>query len=303
MTVLEVTFLGTSGSLPTSSRSLPSVLVRLEGVLVMLDCGEGAQRQMMRAKVGFNKKMHILISHMHGDHVLGLPGLVQSMSLLGRTKPLYIHGPEGIEGFMKAVEKYVPCQLNFEVKVEEFHGNPVLEEEGFTVSATWVKHSQPTLGYAIVEKPKPGRFNPEEARRLGVPEGPLWKRLQKGETVVVHGRRVSPRRVVGPPRPGKKLAYSGDTRPCRSLIALAKDADLLIHEGTFSASMADKAKAYLHSTTVEAAQVALKAHVKRLALIHISAIYGEEEEAALLREAREVFPETLLAQDLMKVEV
>lgn len=300
---MEVMFLGTSGSLPTSSRSLPSVLVREEGVLIMLDCGEGAQRQMMRAKVGFNKKMYILISHMHGDHVLGLPGLVQSMSLLGRTKPLRIYGPEGIKGFMEAVEKYVPCRLNFEVEVEEFHGNPVLEEEGFTASATWVKHSQPTLGYAIVEKPKPGRFNPEEARRLGVPEGPLWKRLQRGETVVVHGRRISPRRLLGPPRPGKKLVYSGDTRPCRSLIALARGADLLVHEGTFNGSMADKAKAYLHSTSVEAAQVALKAKVKKLALTHISAIYGEKEADKLLQEAREVFPETFLAQDLMKIKV
>ncbi|MEM2998272.1 MAG: ribonuclease Z [Thermoproteota archaeon] len=300
---MEVTFLGTSGSLPTSSRSLPSVLVREEGVLVMLDCGEGAQRQMMKAKVGFNKKMHILISHMHGDHVLGLPGLVQSMSLLGRTKPLYVYGPVGIKGFMEAVEKYVPCHLNFEVKVEEFHGNPVLEEQEFTVLATWVKHSLPTLGYAIVERPKPGRFNPEEARRLGVPEGPLWKKLQRGETVLVKGRRVSPRRVVGPPRPGRKLVYSGDTRPCRSLITLAKGADLIIHEGTFSGSMADKAKAYLHSTSVEAAQVAVKAGVKKLALIHVSAIYGEKEEAELLQEARKVFPETFLAQDLMKVEV
>lgn len=299
---MEIIFLGTSGSLPTGKRSLPSLLIKREGTLVLIDCGEGTQRQMMKMKTGFNKKMYILISHMHGDHVLGLPGLIQSMNLLGRSKPLDVYGPEGIRGFMKAVDKHVPYNANFQVRVDEFSGNPVLDEE-FIIKGKWTRHSVPTLCFSLIEKPKPGKFNPDEARKLRIPEGPLWKRLQSGKSIILKGRKISPRRLVGPSRPGKKIVYSSDTRPCRSVVSLAKAADLLIHECTFSDAMADKAKAYLHSTSVEAAETAVKAGVKRLVLIHISSMYDEEEEEKMLKEAKEVFPETVLAQDLMRIEV
>jgi ribonuclease Z len=186
--------------------------------------------------------------------------------------------------------------------VNEFSGNPMLDEE-FIIKGRWVRHSVPTLCFSLTEKPKPGKFNPEKARKAGVPEGPLWKRLQSGKSIVLKGRKISPSGLVGPMRPGKKIVYSSDTRPCRSVVNLAKAADLLIHECTFNDMMADKAKAYLHSTSVEAARTAMKAGVNKLVLTHISSMYDEEEEEKILKEAKEVFPETVLAQDLMRIEL
>jgi ribonuclease Z len=267
----------------------------------MFDCGEGTQRQMFAAKVGLNKKMKLFISHMHGDHVLGIPGLLQTMSLLGRTERLKIFGPKGIRDFIDSFNRTVPYNLAFELETNEVKDGLVTREPEYDVYSAWGKHVIPCLSYAIVEKPRPGRFNAKMARRLGVPEGPLWKRLQMGQTVTVKGKTVNPKRIVGPPRQGSKIAYVSDTRPCKAIERLIKGSDLLVSESTFDNSKKDKASEYGHSTAGEAANLACKARVKRLALTHVSASY--DDPTILLKQAKKVFRHTVLANDLLRLEV
>lgn len=300
--MIEVIFLGTGGSMPTKKRNLPCVLVKRDGELLMFDCGEGAQRQLTLVKAGVNKKMKIFVSHMHGDHVLGLPGLIQTMALLGRSRELWVYGPRGIKAFLNCVQETVPFNLTYEIKLREVEEGVVARGEGYAIEAAWVDHTIPCLAFALVEDPRPGKFNPARARRLGVPEGPLWKKLQMGEPVEVGGRRVEPREVLGPQRPGAKVVYSADTRPCRSVEKLSRNADLLIFDSTFDEGREDKAGEYGHSTCVQAAKVAKKAGARRLALTHISPIYEGEEEK-LVKQARKIFKKVFLAEDLMKVEV
>ncbi|MEM4245874.1 MAG: ribonuclease Z [Candidatus Bathyarchaeia archaeon] len=301
--MIEIVFLGTGGSMPSRARSLPSIVIRREGEVIMFDCGEGTQMQMTRAKIGFNKEMAVFITHMHGDHVLGLPGMIQSMALLGRDKPLEIYGPPGISGYLEAIDTYVPYTAGFELKAREVTPGLVINEAAYRIRAVWVNHSTPCLAYAFIEKPRPGKFNPKYASKLKIPEGPLWKRLQMGRRVTVNGKVINPREVVGPPRPGKKIVYSGDTKPCSSIIKLSEGADVLIHDSTFGLSRGDKAGEYGHSTSTQAAEIARRARVKRLFLTHVSAIYDDEGAEELLKEARRVFRHTFLAYDLMRVEV
>ena len=300
---MEIIFLGTSGSMPTSIRSLPSVVIRREGRVFMFDCGEGTQRQLATAKIGFNREMAVLISHMHGDHVLGLPGMIQSMALLGRSKPLKVFGPKGLKGYLKAIDTYVPYASNFDVNVCEVRDGVVVDDPEFRIEAVWVDHSGPCLAYSFTEKPRPGKFNPKAAARVKVPEGPLWRELQMGRAVTVGGRVVKPEKIVGPPRPGKKIVYSGDTKPCPSILRLSKGADVVIFDSTFDESRTDKAKSYGHSTSKQAAVIARKAGVKKLYLTHVSAIYNEEAINDLLKQARKIFPRTYLATDLLRIEV
>jgi len=191
---LRITFLGTAASIPTPTRALSAVALKREGELFLFDCGEGAQRQMITAKIGFNRKTRIFITHMHGDHILGLPGLLQTMSLLGRDKPLQIYGPQGIAEFIDAIKRTVRFSLKFPVEVYEIEDGLVCQEREYEIRSAWAEHSVPSLAYALIEKPRPGRFNPERAISLGVPRGPLWSRLQRGEDVKLpDGRIVKPR--------------------------------------------------------------------------------------------------------------
>lgn len=299
---LEVVFLGTAASIPTVERALPSVVVKRENEILMFDCGEGVQRQMIKARVGFHKKMKVFVTHMHGDHVLGLPGLLQTMSLLDRTRKLEVYGPVGIKAFIQGIQQTVQFVLTFPVEIHEIKEGVTCEEKDYQVQAAKTDHVIPSLAYALVERPRPGRFNPKKAKALGVPEGPLWSKLQHGENVrTPAGKVIKPEEVVGAPRPGRKIAYSGDTRPTRSLVKLAEKADVLIHEATFDDELLEKAQEDGHSTPTQAALTAKKAGVKRLILTHVSSRYKSAQ--SLIEQARKLFPNADVAEDFMKIEI
>jgi len=300
---IRVIFLGTAGSVPTPERSLPAILVQRKAEQIMFDCGEGVQRQMIMAKTGFHRKMKIFISHLHGDHVLGLPGLLQTMALLNRERKLEVYGPVGIRRFVEAIKETIQFVLTFPVEIHEVEGAGVLcEEEEYVVQAAWANHVIPSLAYALVEKPRPGKFYPEKTKALGVPEGPLWSKLQRGHKVKLpDGRVIKPEQVVGPSRLGRKIVYTGDTRPFKGFVKFAAGADLLIHDATFDDGLAEKAEEDGHSTPSQAAENARKAKAKQLILTHFSARYGDTSE--LLEQARKIFRNTLTAEDFMKLEI
>ena len=300
---LRVIFLGTAGSVPTPKRGLPAILIQRKGEQLMFDCGEGVQRQMMKAKTGFHKKMKIFVSHMHGDHVLGLPGLLQTMALLDRERKLEVYGPSGIKRFIEAIKETVQFVLTFPVEIHEIEETGVVyEEEEYAVKAVWANHAIPSLAYALEEKPRPGRFYPEKAKALGVSEGPLWSKLQHEYVVnLSDGRVVKPEQVVGPPRPGRKIVYTGDTRPFEEFVKFAAGADLLIHDATLDDELAERAEEDGHSTPNQAAENAKKAKVKQLVLTHISARY--DDTSVLLEQARKVFKNTRVAEDFIKIEI
>lgn len=298
----RVIALGTAGGVPTVSRNLPSFVVVREGESLVFDCGEGTQRQMIKAGVSPCGRMKIFITHLHGDHVIGLFGLLQTMNLLNRERGLDVYGPSGLRYLINDVLKSIAAEPSFELSIHEVGEGVVCEEKGYVVKAAWAEHSKPNLAYALIEKEGPGKFYPEKARELGVPVGPLWAKLKRGEEVVLEGGRVvSPREVLGPPRPGVKVVYSGDTAPCSSIIELARGADLLIHEATFDDSLVNKAVEDKHSTASQAAKVALEAGVKRLLLTHVSARYADPR--VLKEEAAKVFPNVEVAEDLAVYEV
>ena len=297
---IEVVFLGTSGSIPTPERSSPSLAVRRKGELFIFDCGEGVQRQLLRAGLGFPSRLRVFITHLHGDHVFGLPGLIHTLTLLNRREPLEVYGPQGISSFLSCIRETVGLKPCFELLIHEVGAGVILDGPDYVIKATWVNHSVPTLAYALEEKPRPGRFYPEKARELGVPEGPLWKELQLGRPVrTPDGRLVRPEDVTGPPRRGLKVVFSGDTGFSEALVELARGADLLIHECSFSDDEADKAALRTHSTPSIAAEVALRAGVKKLVLTHISARY--KDPTCLLEQARARFPNVVIAEDLMRM--
>jgi ribonuclease Z len=299
---LSIVFLGTAASIPTSTRALSATAVQRNGELLLFDCGEGTQRQMIQAKIGFNRKTKIFVTHMHGDHVLGLPGLMQTMALLGRDKPLQIYGPTGIRAYIDAMIETVKFGLVFSIEVHEVEEGDVCQEKEYEVQAAWTEHSIPSLAYALIEKPRPGRFHTEKAEALGITQGPLWSKLQQGHGVrLPDGRVVQPEEVLDPPRPGRKLVYTGDTRPSDKIAEFARDADVVIHEATFGEEMAERAKEDQHSTPSEAALVAKKADAKLLVLTHISARYGDT--SLLLEQAKNIFPEVRIAKDFEKIEI
>jgi len=300
---MRIIFLGTAGSIPTPKRSLPAILIQRKGEQIMFDCGEAVQRQMIKARVGFHKKMKVFITHMHGDHVLGLPGLLQTMSLLDRGKKLDIYGPQGIKRFLEDIRETVQFVLTFPIEIHEIlETGTVCEEEEYIVEAVWANHVIPNVAYALVEKPRPGRFYPEKAKVLGVPEGPLWSKLQHGHKVkLLDGRIIKPEDVTGPVRAGRKIVYTGDTRPFRGFVKFAANADLLIHDATLNDELSERAEEDGHSTPAQAAINAKRAKVKRLVLTHISARY--EDTNPLLKKARKIFKNTEVAEDFMQIEI
>ncbi len=303
LTDLHVIFLGTAGSIPTPQRSLPAVAIRRKGELILFDCGEGVQRQMIQAGVGFHRKTKVFVTHLHGDHMLGLPGLFQTMSLLDRERKLEVYGPSGIKAFVDAIEQTVQFTLTFPIEVSEIKNSGVVcEEKEYEVHATWADHVTHSLAYALIEKPRPGKFHVDMAKSLGVPEGPLWSRLQHGSAVKLpDGRVVRPEEVLGPPRSGRKIVYTGDMRPSKILIKFAQNADLLIHDATFDDQLLERAHEDGHSTPSQAAETAKKARAKWLVLTHISARY--KDPTLLLEQAKKVFPRVDVAEDFMKIEL
>jgi ribonuclease Z len=300
--MLSVTFLGTGAACPTVERNVSGLAVQREGEMILFDCGEGTQRQMMRYGVGFSFT-EVFFTHFHADHMLGIIGLLRTMGLQDRTAPVTLYGPRGAERILNAAMSLGVERNKFPVSVVEVRPGERLRREEYDVVVFETDHRADTVGYALAEHTRLGRFHPERARELGIPEGPLWGRLHRGETVTLDdGRIVRPEDLVGAPRRGRTLVYSGDTRPHLALLEASRGADLLIHEATFGGDEADRAVETGHSTASEAARVALEAGVRRLVLTHISPRYTRDAPE-LLAEARAVFPETLIARDGMVVEV
>ena len=289
-------------SRPTVERNVSSLAIVREGETLMFDCGEGTQRQMMRYGVGFSFT-EVFFTHYHADHMLGITGLIRTMGLQDRTTPVTLYGPRGAEKILGAALSLGVERNKFPVEIREIQPGDRLSRPEYDIVVFPTEHRSGSVGYALAEHIRLGRFHPERARELGVPEGPLWGRLHKGETVRLDdGRTVGPDDLVGAPRAGRTLVYSGDTRPHLPLLEAARGADLLIHEATFGGDEADRAVETGHSTASEAARVALDAGVRRLVLTHISPRYSREAPE-LLAEARAVFPETVIARDGLTVEV
>ncbi|HEX6059370.1 MAG TPA: ribonuclease Z [Gemmatimonadaceae bacterium] len=300
---LAVRFLGTAASRPTVERNVSSLAIVREGETLLVDCGEGTQRQMMRYGISFALD-DIFFTHLHADHVIGVIGLLRTLSLQGRETPLRLWGPRSAGRVLRRAEQFGFDRLSFPVEVTELDSGQLVAREGYAIVPFGVEHGgAPALGYALVEETRRGRFNPELARELGVPEGPLWGQLHRGQTVTLpDGRVVDPATLVGPTRPGRRLVVTGDTRPCEATVEAARDADLLVHEATFAEEEQARAAETGHSTAREAAEVAARAGARRLALTHLSARYSFDP-SELEREARAVFPATTLARDGMELEV
>ncbi len=301
--MLKITFLGTAGSIPTPERSPSAILVNTQHEMVMLDCGEGTQRQMMRVKSGMGKLSSIFITHFHADHILGLPGLIQTLSFFGRTEPLHVYGPKGMHRFQQMFTLMGFYRPKLEVHTHELaHGDEV-RLKGYTMRAFRTQHSIPSIGYALEEDERRGRFDRYRAEHvLGIPPGPLYSRLHRGEPIEWGGRTIHPSEVVGAPRKGRKIVYTGDTRPCDGVYEAATDADVLIHDATFGSQHAELAREVMHSTAREAAEVAKRVNARRLILTHISARYSKSAQP-LLDEAREVFANSDVAFDFFELDV
>jgi ribonuclease Z len=298
---LTVTFLGTSAATPTAARGLPAVALKREGEVVLMDCGEGVQRRVLSESIGLGGEMSILITHLHGDHVTGLLGLLQTMSLAQRRRPLDIVGPAKLLKWLEVTAELLHIGLTFPIRFSTAKPGLVLHTTGFNVRAAKAVHSVEAFSYTIEEHRRPGVFFPEKAKALGIPEGKLWSRLQKGTAVTLHGKKIVPSQVTGPPRSGRKIGYSGDTRPSKKLVRFFSGCDLLIFDSTFRESDREKAVERKHSTNVEAAEVAKGTGTRMLVLTHFSARYTSV--ASLVREARRVFPNTVAAADGLSLEV
>jgi len=306
--MLSLTFLGTGAACPTPDRNVSAIALKREGETLLFDCGEGTQRQMMRygASFGFRE---IFFTHYHSDHLLGLPGLLRTMGLLNvigesdREEGVTLYGPRGAQSVLTGALSIGLERTKFPVDIVELKPGDVIKRPDYDLLAFDTDHRADSLGYALVEHPRLGRFDPDVARRLGIPEGPLWGRIHKGETIELEGgRRVAPSELVGPTRPGRTVVISGDTRPARALAQASVGADLLVHEATFSDEDRARARDTGHSTAREAAELARDAGVARLVLTHISPRYNRDA-SELLEEARSVFAETTIARDGMVVDV
>jgi ribonuclease Z len=300
---LTVRFLGTSASRPTVERGVSSIAVVREGETLLFDCGEGTQRQMMRYGISFALE-DIFVSHFHTDHFLGIIGLLRTMALQGRTEPLRCWGPKGAERFIRKCETLGADRLTFRVHTHELAAGDRIPRKDYSILAVPASHRGATaLSWALVEDLRRGRFNPERARELGIPEGPLWGKIHRGEAIsLADGRTVQPGELVGPTRSGRRLVITGDTRPCDETVEAATNADLLVHESTFGDEEAERALETGHSTAREAAEVAVRAGVRRLVLTHLSARYTRDP-GDLEKEARSVFPSTTVARDGLEVDV
>lgn len=299
---LSVTFLGTGAAVPSLERNVSALAVHREGETLLFDCGEGTQRQMMRYGTSFAFR-DVFFTHYHADHVLGITGLLRTMGLMDRTAPVTLWGPRPAQRTLSAFVSLGVERMKFPVEIREVAPGERIDRGEYEIAAFKAEHRAESIGYALVERDRLGRFDPERARELGIPEGPLWGRIHRGEAVTLDdGRVVQASELVGPRRPGRTLVYTGDTRPSDATIAAARGADLVIHEATFGEEERDRAKETGHSTAAEAAQVARSAGALRLALTHISPRYMRDAPE-LLAEARAVFPETIIARDGLTVDI
>jgi ribonuclease Z len=300
--MLSLTFLGTGAACPTVDRNVSSLALHREGEMLLFDCGEGTQRQMMRYGVGFSFK-DVFFTHYHADHFLGIIGLCRTMGLMDRKEGVTLYGPKGAQRILSGALAIGIERTKFPVDIIEVKPGDRLGRGEYEIAVFETEHRADTVGFALVEHDRLGRFDPDRARELGVPEGPLWGQIHKGKAVTLpDGRSVSPADLVGPARPGRTVVLSGDTRPHPAVLSAAKGADLLVHEATFGEDEKARALETGHSTAREAAIMARDAGVDQLVLTHVSARYSREAPE-LLAEAQEVFPGTVIARDGMVIEV
>ncbi|GEJ58475.1 ribonuclease Z [Anaeromyxobacter diazotrophicus] len=299
--MLRVTFLGTSAAQPTASRGLSATAVRHAGELLLFDCGEGTQRQMIRYATGFDVAA-IFFTHFHADHYLGAIGFLRTLSMLGRTAPLHLYGPRPAERLLQVMLFTGTDVLAFPIEIHEIAAGAVVRRPGAEIHAFATQHRTPSLGYALREDARPGRFHPDRALALGVPPGPLFGRLQRGEAVAAGGRTVRPEEVLDAPRRGRALVITGDTRPAAATAEAARGADLLVHDATFGDEEQGRAEETWHSTAREAARVARDARAGRLVLTHLSTRY-DQDPSPLVRQAREEWPAVDVAHDGLVLEL
>jgi ribonuclease Z len=295
---LSVVFLGTGGSVPSARRATACVLIRAGGSRILVDAGEGAQRQMINS-TGLVQVDDIYITHFHADHYLGLPGLLKTYDLMERQAPLRIVGPAGLHELFESLRR-IFGRLRYEVELVELEPGEGIEHDGFEMSAFAVEHRMKALGYAYVEPERPGRFDVEAARGLGITDDRDFGRLQRGETVGVDGSEIRPDQVLGEARAGRKVVITGDTAPCEMTRIAAHAAQLLIHDGTFAVEESARAADTGHSTARDAAELAAGADVRMLAIVHVSSRYNV---SAVLKEATDVFPNTMAPRDFDVVEI
>ena len=297
---MEITFLGTSSAVPSKHRNHTAIVLKHFGEVLLFDCGEGTQRQLTYAKISPMKIDKIFITHYHGDHILGLAGLIQSMGFRGRSEDLDIYGPKGLNKLINAISNIGFFQINFQIITHEIGEGIVLETDEYIIKSIIAEHNIDNLAYSIYEKKKP-RFLREKAIELGVPVGPAFGKLHNGEEVEINGKIIKPEQVLGEPRIGQKVTYSGDTRPCEKMIELAQGSDVLIHEATYEHEDQDKAIENCHSTSKEAAEIAKEANVKLLVLTHISTRYTTDIN--IKEEAKEIFENTVVANDFTELNI
>lgn len=298
---MEIVFLGTSGSLPSPERNVSAIAVKRGGEVILLDCGEGTQRQFMLSKLSFMQVSRVLISHYHGDHFLGLPGLIMTMTLNDRQEPLEILGPPGTAAMVETLSSLGAFAPGFKVTLRELDPGGAVEYEEYTIRCIRSPHPVYTLCFSLEEKPRPGKFNLQRATELGLPPGPLYRALQEGREVKFQGRTITPDMVLGPPRRGRKLVYTSDTTPNPDLDWFAKDSDVLIHDSSVESTLEAKANEYGHSSARQAAEAARRCGARKLFLTHISPRYGDTE--AIEREAQAIFPAATVARDFLEFAV
>ncbi|MGN1321543.1 MAG: ribonuclease Z [Methanosphaera sp.] len=297
---MELTFLGTASAIPTRKRNHTAIIVKISNRTILLDCGEATQKQIMKAEVSPMKIDDIYITHLHGDHILGLPGIIQSLAFRGRTRPLNIYGPKGIIELLDHIRHLGYCTIGYDIIVHEITDDDavIYQQNDFKVMAKKMKHTVPDYAYKIEEIRQP-KFLRDKAIALGVPPGPLFGKLQAGKPVTVNDKVINPEEVLGPPRKGVKFVFSGDTIPQESMIDFAKDADLLIHEATFTKDIKEKSLENGHTVAEDAAKIAKKANVEKLIITHLSNRYTDSKP--LVDEARNIFENTAYAEDFMTV--
>ena len=298
---MKLVFLGTSAAQPTAERGMTCICLVLDREILMFDAGEGAQIAFQKAKLGWNKAMKIFVTHLHGDHCVGILGLLQTMSLQNRTESVDIYGPTGIEEFIAANLKILNFGLTFPVRITRIKEGLVLDDSGYSVHVCEAEHSIPAYSYRFTEKDRPGRFYPEKAKALGVPEGKLWSELQSDKEITVNDKVVKPSDVMGEKRRGIKIGISGDTRPTGKLEEFFKGCNYMTFDSTYSDTLRDKAKENHHSTAKEAAELAKKAGVLNLILTHFSARYEDVDE--LVNEAKTIHGSVTAARDLLEIDI
>ena len=298
---MKLVFLGTSAAQPTEKRGLSCICLEKEGEILMFDAGESAQISYMKSGLGWNKKMKLFVTHLHGDHCVGILGLLQTMSMQNRTESLEIFGPKGIDEFLAANIKILNFGLSFSILITIVNEGTIYENNKFLIHATKANHSITAFSYLFEEKDKPGRFNVEKAKELGIPEGELWNKLQNGEDITNNEKIIKPEQVLGKKRPGKKIGISGDTMPTKELEEFFRECDYLVFDSTFLDEEKQKAQDTCHSTAKQAAELAKKANVKNLILTHFSARY--KDEIGHKTEAEQIHNSVITAKDLLEVEI